>query len=166
MNIAEIRAQYPQYNDLSDDQLASALHAKFYSDMPRDEFNAKIGLGKQPEAKPERSLTDSLGRAAGLTARYAVEGMAALPGMVINPLTVAAGQKPWTQALSDTLTSFGLPQPESPKPDPPPGCHHLPPAGLPRPRRRWRSRPPPESCCCATVTCSAARFPCSETGTA
>lgn len=114
MNIAEIRAQYPQYNDLSDDQLASALHAKFYSDMPRDEFDAKIGLGQQPEAKPERSLTDSLGRAAGLTARYAVEGMAALPGMVINPLTVAAGQKPWTQALSDTLTSFGLPQPESP----------------------------------------------------
>lgn len=114
MNIAEIRAQYPQYNDLSDDQLASALHAKFYSDMPRDEFNAKIGLGQQPEAKPERSLTDSLGRAAGLTARYAVEGMAALPGMVINPLTVAAGQKPWTQALSDTLTRFGLPQPESP----------------------------------------------------
>lgn len=114
MNIAEIRAQYPQYNDLSDDQLASALHAKFYSDMPRDEFDAKIGLGQQPEAKPERSLTDSLGRAAGLTARYAVEGMAALPGMVINPLTVAAGQKPWTQALSDTLTRFGLPQPESP----------------------------------------------------
>lgn len=76
--------------------------------------NMPAALKSDPEAKPERSLTDSLGRAAGLTARYAVEGMAALPGMVINPLTVAAGQKPWTQALSDTLTSFGLPQPESP----------------------------------------------------
>ena len=115
MNVAEIRAKYPQYSDMSDDALASALHAKYYADMPMDEFAAKIGLGKQPEAKqPEPSLGDSLKRAAGLTARYAVEGMAALPGMVINPLTVAAGQKPWTQALSDTLTSFGLPQPESP----------------------------------------------------
>lgn len=114
MNIAEIRAQYPQYSDMSDDQLASALHTKFYADMSRDEFNTKIGLGKKPDATQERSLTDSLGRALGLTARYAVEGMAALPGMVINPLTVAAGQKPWTQAMSDTLTRFGLPQPESP----------------------------------------------------
>lgn len=118
MNITEIRAKYPQYSDMSDDALASALHAKYYADMPMDEFAAKIGLGKQPEAKqaaaPERSLADSLKRAAGLTARYAVEGVASLPGLVLNPLTVAAGQKPWTQALSNTLTSAGLPQPESP----------------------------------------------------
>lgn len=43
MNIAEIRQKFPQYNDLSDDDLASALHEKFYSDMSRDEFNAAIG---------------------------------------------------------------------------------------------------------------------------
>lgn len=45
--IAEIRAQYPQYQDLSDQQLADAMHRKFYADMPREEFDAKIGL-KQP----------------------------------------------------------------------------------------------------------------------
>lgn len=42
--IADIRRQYPQYHDLSDDQLATALHQKFYADMPEPEFRAKIGL--------------------------------------------------------------------------------------------------------------------------
>ncbi|WP_378947772.1 hypothetical protein [Mesorhizobium sp. ANAO-SY3R2] len=42
--IAEIRAQYPQYDDLSDQQLADALHSKFYSDMPVEEFKSKIGM--------------------------------------------------------------------------------------------------------------------------
>lgn len=44
MDIATIRNQYPQYGDLSDDQLASALHKKHYSDMPYSEFAAKVGL--------------------------------------------------------------------------------------------------------------------------
>lgn len=43
-SIAEIRAKYPQYGDMSDQQIADALHAKFYGDMPRAEFDAKIGL--------------------------------------------------------------------------------------------------------------------------
>ena len=42
--IAEIRAQYPQYNDMSDVALADALHKKFYSDIPKAEFDIKIGL--------------------------------------------------------------------------------------------------------------------------
>lgn len=41
--LADIRQQYPQYSDLSDEALAGALHKKFYSDMPRDQFDAKIG---------------------------------------------------------------------------------------------------------------------------
>lgn len=47
-SISEIRAKYPQYNDMSDQQIADALHAKFYSDMPRQEFDAKIGLTAEP----------------------------------------------------------------------------------------------------------------------
>lgn len=43
--IAEIRQQYPQYSDLSDDQIAESLHAKHYADMPYAEFRAKVGLG-------------------------------------------------------------------------------------------------------------------------
>lgn len=43
--IADIRAKYPQYQDLTDEQLADGLYKKFYSDMPRDQFNQKLGLG-------------------------------------------------------------------------------------------------------------------------
>ena len=40
--LAEFRQQYPQYSDLSDDQLADAIYKKFYSDMPREQFNKKV----------------------------------------------------------------------------------------------------------------------------
>jgi hypothetical protein len=51
-SIAEMRAKFPQYNDLSDQQLADGVYRKFYSDMPRADFDAK--LGTQPAPAPER----------------------------------------------------------------------------------------------------------------
>ena len=42
--LTEIRNQYPQYADMPDDVLANALYKKFYSDIPRAEFDSKIGL--------------------------------------------------------------------------------------------------------------------------
>jgi hypothetical protein len=42
--LTEIRNQYPQYADMPDEALASALYKKFYSDIPRSEFDAKVGL--------------------------------------------------------------------------------------------------------------------------
>lgn len=55
MNIAEIRKKYPQYDDLSDEQLARGLHSKFYSDMDFGEFSNKIGLNsaKLPQVSDE-----------------------------------------------------------------------------------------------------------------
>ena len=47
MNIAEIRKKYPQYNDLSDQQLADGMHAKYYSDIPKDQFYEKIGVSPE-----------------------------------------------------------------------------------------------------------------------
>lgn len=44
----DFRAQYPQYNDMPDTKLADALYSKFYSDMPRDQFDAKIGPISDP----------------------------------------------------------------------------------------------------------------------
>lgn len=51
MNIAEIRQKYPQYNEISDSELAQKLHAKYYASMPFEEFGSKIGLGTAP-SKP------------------------------------------------------------------------------------------------------------------
>lgn len=48
MNIREIRQKYPQYDDMSDKQLADSMYSKHYSDMPRAEFDLKIGLRKTP----------------------------------------------------------------------------------------------------------------------
>ena len=67
--IQGIRAQYPQYNDLSDQQLADSMYQKFYSDMPKDQFYSKLGIqSTQP------SMTDQLTRQLGLTGRYMAEG--------------------------------------------------------------------------------------------
>lgn len=49
--IAEIRQKYPTYDDLSDEQLADALHGKYYSDMPKTEFRSKIGMSGEAEVK-------------------------------------------------------------------------------------------------------------------
>ena len=47
MNIQQIRSQYPQYNDLSDKQLADALHSKFYSDLPIQDYYKRIGFAPE-----------------------------------------------------------------------------------------------------------------------
>ena len=54
--IAEIRSQYPQYQDLSDEQLAGALHQKFYSDMPLADFQAKVGLSVAPPVADDPAI--------------------------------------------------------------------------------------------------------------
>ena len=52
MNITEIRQKYPQYNEISDDELAKKLHAKYYASMPFEEFSTKIGLGTTAPTPP------------------------------------------------------------------------------------------------------------------
>jgi hypothetical protein len=59
--IADIRKQYPQYADMSDRQLADAMHRKFYADMPKAEFDKKIGM----QAPPPGDIGDVL--SAGFT---------------------------------------------------------------------------------------------------
>ena len=49
-SIKEIRSKYPQYDQLSDEELARALHGKFYSDMDFGDFSSKIGLAPAQEA--------------------------------------------------------------------------------------------------------------------
>ena len=104
MNIAEVRAKYPEYSDLSDGQLADSLHAKFYSDIPKEQFYSKVGLkAETSQTKPSFSgfLSDVVtgkNDARGDIARNAVEqlplvgsivgGIAGAPG---GPITSAGG---------------------------------------------------------------------------
>lgn len=88
--IAEIRQQFPQYQDLSDDQLAEALHRKFYADMPREEFNAKIGLSPeltQPlDVEREKRIADRTERlrAAGGEGGLRASAQGGIRGMTAN----------------------------------------------------------------------------------
>jgi hypothetical protein len=71
--IADVRQKFPQYNDLSDQELADALHGKFYSDMSKEQFYKNIGLtSEQPkvEAPKKPSLLQS-----GLDAATAIANL-------------------------------------------------------------------------------------------
>ncbi|WP_418648518.1 LPD38 domain-containing protein [Thauera butanivorans] len=44
--IQEFKKQYPAYAAVPDEELAAALHAKFYSSMPREAFMERVGLAE------------------------------------------------------------------------------------------------------------------------
>ena len=42
VKLSEIRAKFPMYNDVPDDQLLIGLHRKYYADIPFKQFNSNI----------------------------------------------------------------------------------------------------------------------------
>jgi hypothetical protein len=44
MDIQAAREKYPQYDDMSDEELGRAVHKKFYDDLPWEVFAFKVGL--------------------------------------------------------------------------------------------------------------------------
>lgn len=75
MNLSEFRAKYPQYDDLSDQQLADGLYSKYYSDLDRSTFYSSIGLQPGKPAGP-RVLPDTD------TSSDFFRGMSNIPGQV------------------------------------------------------------------------------------
>lgn len=57
--IAEVRQQYPQYSDMSDSALANALHSKFYSDIPKAEFEKKVGVAPVEPSQSEPTTSQA-----------------------------------------------------------------------------------------------------------
>lgn len=86
--IAEIRAQYPQYSDMPDAALADALHKKFYSDIPRPDFDAKIGLTAAPAAPvaaaPEMTTGQKIYNAVRPYAAPTLEALGAAGGAAVG----------------------------------------------------------------------------------
>lgn len=125
-SIKEIRAQYPQYEDMSDEQLAKALHQKFYSDMDFAEFSKRVGLSQEssaPDEEARRGIVEEIGRQLGLTGRYIVEGATSIPAMVAQPIAdvgdlILEGMGSdfrfgnQAQGVSNLLSEAGLPEPE------------------------------------------------------
>lgn len=57
ITIKEFRQQYPQYDDMSDADLAKSFHDKYYSDMPFEDFAKSIGLTAQQPAQAQTTGT-------------------------------------------------------------------------------------------------------------
>jgi hypothetical protein len=92
--LQKFRAQYPEYGDMSDADLAKALHAKYYMDMSFPEFAKQIGFDLKATAEDAaldrvaasgNAVTDFLHQAAeGATLSFADKiagvGAAVIPG--------------------------------------------------------------------------------------
>jgi len=80
--LADIRKQYPQYEDISDEQLAKGFHEKFYSDIPFTEFSAQIGFKPviaatqtAPDVRSEAMAETGGGAAVGMPRRGRAAGV-------------------------------------------------------------------------------------------
>ncbi len=104
-SIAKIREKYPQYHDLSDEELASGLHRKYYSDMPMEEFHKKINFAPQVQqeepAQQEKSISD-IPRDVGMGVLNAALD---LPGYAANILSDARDVP--HQVLHNPLRALG-----------------------------------------------------------
>jgi len=100
MNFSDVRKQYPQYDDLDDAALAKGLHQKFYSDMPFDDFAARVGYAPQQKSPwlatlrervtPDPSFEDDVD-AGGIgidpdTAKQSAESMTRIGGALAGGL--------------------------------------------------------------------------------
>lgn len=98
--IADIRAKYPQYSDVSDEQLVKGFYDKFYSDIPYEEFSAKLGLTPQtqqpataptpavPDVRTEGFATNEGGAAFGIPRQMGGRRAVVQP---VTPLEAVAG---------------------------------------------------------------------------
>jgi hypothetical protein len=98
-SLADVRSQYPQYNDMSDGQLADALYRKFYSDMDRTTFDQKVGLKAAPVVETPRGEERG-----GLALRSFEGGMAA--GAQQTTPDMEAHRGSWTRRCTLTLRAY------------------------------------------------------------
>ncbi|MCG8434056.1 MAG: hypothetical protein MJA83_08505, partial [Gammaproteobacteria bacterium] len=54
--LQDFREKYPQYADLTDEELAASLHRRFYSDVPVVEFRRQLGLPELATEPEEPTL--------------------------------------------------------------------------------------------------------------
>lgn len=87
-DIKQLRAKYPQYNDMSDEDFADKFHAKYYSDMPIEQFDQKIGLQRKSTIQKFAEGAGALGLQAG---SGVLEGIASLPGLPVELASWAKG---------------------------------------------------------------------------
>jgi hypothetical protein len=125
MRLEDFRKQYPQYSDISDEDLAKGLHRRFYSDIPFEDFSQRVGLitaesGFFPALKAGVSGVQEAGYAlAGRTglmdeaaAQKAIEEEKAYQQRVFKPTEEGFLEAPVTKTLEllgGSLPYMGVP---------------------------------------------------------
>ena len=97
----DVRAKFPQYSDISDEQLLGALHKKHYSDMPEQQFMGMIDrpqAAAAPQATPSRGIGQTIAQTAGNFGAGLVRGAGSIGATLLAPIDVA----------SDALDGKGL----------------------------------------------------------
>lgn len=80
MNIAEIRAKFPQYADVPDGELVRGLHKKFYADVPYTDFLKKIDFRKAVDPTADMGKLEQFNAGMGKAFVDIGEGAAQLVG--------------------------------------------------------------------------------------
>lgn len=111
-SIAEIRQKYPQYDDMDDGQLADAMYRAHYSDMPREQFNASIGIKAASKAEGPSAVVDVARSLPGGVAK-GVTGLVGGPSSLMN-LASNVGRKltgrEWVDDADPAAATFmGIP---------------------------------------------------------
>ena len=113
MNIEQIRKKFPQYNFLSDQELADKMHAKHYPELLRDDFYRRIGFSPVPPV-PERvdvpgapmAVTPDRIPTSPASASPSRDGRA--PGQVAAPPPIGGAV---AQVMTDALADVASPAP-------------------------------------------------------
>lgn len=88
--ITELRQQYPQYSDMTDTQFADAFHSKFYSDIPKEQFYAKLGINTASQQTAQQQRQETPTKTVDGTTRFLAQMVSPtysmMRGAVIEPL--------------------------------------------------------------------------------
>lgn len=111
MNLEEIRAKYPQYDDFSDGEFARQFHEKFYPEMPFEDFANRVGyVDTEAELKIQaaeaelRGIQESMkptGRTEALLASMG-RGMAQL-GAGVSQISLGMDEKLTPEFIKNTV---------------------------------------------------------------
>jgi hypothetical protein len=118
--LKKFREQYPEYDDIPDQELALALHAKFYSDMSFEDFASKIGMDTgaggtwEEPGRAERIIgrnEQSLGLPADMTAMQFGDKMAGQIGTYAGARLGLQGLGAATNAIRGVRAPTMVPSP-------------------------------------------------------
>jgi hypothetical protein len=110
--LTDIKQEYPQYADVPDAQLADALYNKYYSSIPRADFDAKIGIQKPSAGLLDRLKTQDYsilpGELQGIDEPAVREAKGAMTSGIVAPPIAGLGA-----IVSPIVKAMTVPPPEA-----------------------------------------------------